>query len=129
MFRISVSRRQCDKSEEEEIPSESCYIRNKNGTLTECVESDVLALPVAHVLCNAPPIEFDAVNCVTLGACFLKLRYSLQNISLLFVDNTAGRAGTILYGGQLDSCRIESDGDFQTAFGIRIVEMKHNLCR
>ena len=40
------------------------------------------------------------------GECFIELTSHLSDIQLNFVNNSAGNAGTIFYGGRLDKCRL-----------------------
>ena len=43
--------------------------------------------------------------------CFAELgNYSSSEVHLSFINNTAGRAGTVLYGGQLDKCKLYKYG-------------------
>ena len=50
------------------------------------------------------------------GECFIELS-STSNIQLNFVHNTAGSAGTVLYGGRLDSCRLYIGGGIRSNCG------------
>ena len=48
--------------------------------------------------------------------CLIKLS-SETNIHLNFHNNTAGDAGTVLYGGALDSCKLYTGGGVRDSCG------------
>ena len=48
--------------------------------------------------------------------CFIELS-SKTNINLNFYENTAGDAGTVLYGGALDSCKLYTGGGVRDSCG------------
>ena len=45
---------------------------------------------------------------------------STTNISLTFLNNFAGRSGTVMFGGSLDNCRLYLGGGFQDSCGNKI---------
>ena len=51
--------------------------------------------------------------------CFIELE-SMSNIQLSFLNNTASSAGTVLYGGNLDNCRLYTGGGVNDSCGNRI---------
>ena len=51
--------------------------------------------------------------------CFIELE-STTNIQLRFLNNTASSAGTVLYGGNLDNCRLHTGGGASDSCGNRI---------
>ena len=64
--------------------------------------------------------------CKKQDDCFIELdvdfpfNLSTSNISLMFLDNSAGKSGTVFYGGSLDNCRLYLGGGFQDDCGNRI---------
>ena len=97
----SVSRNQCDKSGQEPLQT---FLNT-----AECFD----------------PIEETSIYCTLVqNICFFTYTPSMLNISLIFVDNTAGKAGTVLYGGQLDDCTMEFPGESETPFGNRIITLR-----
>jgi hypothetical protein len=51
--------------------------------------------------------------------CFIELS-SMSDIQLNFIHNTAGSAGTVIYGGNLDRCRLYTGGGVRNSCGNRI---------
>ena len=37
--------------------------------------------------------------------------YSIENASLIFINNSAGKEGTVLYGGELSKCLLYCSGN------------------
>ena len=58
-------------------------------------------------------------NFIDRGSCFIELD-STSNIQISFINNTATSAGTILYGGDLDRCKLYVGGGFSDSCGNRI---------
>ena len=58
--------------------------------------------------------------------CFIEIdadypfNVSTTNISLTFLNNFAGRSGTVIFGGSLDNCRLYLGGGFQDSCGNKI---------
>ena len=46
----------------------------------------------------------DSSQCSDEDECFIELKSHTSNIQLNFINNSAGSAGTVLYGGRLDKC-------------------------
>ncbi len=51
--------------------------------------------------------------------CFIELS-SMSDIQFNFIHNTAGSAGTVIYGGSLDRCRLYTGGGVRNSCGNRI---------
>ena len=52
--------------------------------------------------------------------CFIELINSSRDVQLDFINNTAGKAGTVLYGGNIDKCKIYIGGGVLSSCGVRI---------
>ena len=69
--------------------------------------------------------SFSAIQCKeyipinSRGSCFIEL-HSTSNTQLFFINNTATSAGTSLYGGDLDRCRLYVGGGVSDSCGNRI---------
>ena len=50
--------------------------------------------------------------------CFIEIE-SISNVDLSFINNTANSAGTVLYGGNLDHCRLYTGGGITDICGNR----------
>ena len=76
-------------------------------------------------LCFKPNTTMMEV-CKRLDDCFIELDadfpfdYSSSNISLMFLDNYAGKSGAAFYGGSFDNCRLYLGGGFQDDCGNKI---------
>ena len=51
--------------------------------------------------------------------CFIELRSTNHDPQLIFVNNTADTAGSVVYGGELDSCRLYVGGGVVDDCGVR----------
>ena len=61
-------------------------------------------------------VQCETLEYLHIPVCFLELS-SKTYINLYFNGNTAGNAGTILYGGALDSCKIYTGGGVRDSCG------------
>ena len=60
-------------------------------------------------------------SCRKLSSCLLEFDFDTNNVyPLKFVNNTAGRAGSLLYGGLLDDCKLYLGGATEDNCGNRI---------
>jgi predicted outer membrane repeat protein len=65
-------------------------------------------------------------TCKRQDDCFIELdadfpfNHSTTNISLIFLDNYAGKSGAVMFGGSLDNCRLYLGGGFQDSCGNKI---------
>ncbi len=65
-------------------------------------------------------------TCKRQDDCFIELdadfpfNHSTTNISLIFLDNYAGKSGAVIFGGSLDNCRLYLGGGFQDNCGNKI---------
>ena len=65
--------------------------------------------------------ELTIYPCRRLSSCFLEFELNTNNgYLLMFLNNTAGRAGSLLYGGQLDECKLYLGGATKDNCGNRI---------
>ena len=76
-------------------------------------------------LCFKPNTTMMEV-CKQLDDCFIELDadfpfdHSTSNISMTFLENYAGKTGTVIFGGSLDNCRLYLGGGFQDDCGNKI---------
>ena len=67
------------------------------------------------------PTKLHIFPCSRLSSCFLEFELNFNDShTLTFVNNTARRAGSILYGGQLDDCKLYLGGAIEDSCGNRI---------
>ena len=82
--------------------------------------------------CNAPTMLYCVQNCTLrkcrqLSECFLELNADIpfdafaSNITVTFVDNMAGKSGSVIYGGNLDNCRLYLGIGSQNSCGKHII--------
>ena len=111
---------------------ESQYVNFTNNRAGSNGGAIFFADPISVAECNKTDSIFivrfcyDSANltifpCRRLSNCFLELELDTNNLHLItFVNNTAGRAGSVLYGGQLDDCKMYLGGATKDDCGNRI---------
>ena len=73
--------------------------------------------------------HFSASSChcsASYDECFIAFETSLMNISLIFVNNNASKAGSVLYGGALGSCDLIYGKKCATTFTKCKVKVDHD---
>ena len=110
--------------------------------------------PISTIICNKSDTRFITEHCFdsttkilerckTSRQCPFELESlvpfnaSLTNIMLTFMNNTAGRTGSILHGGYLDDCRVYLGGGHRNDCGNRVsgyyndepIEILQNISR
>ena len=64
--------------------------------------------------------------CRRLSDCFLELNTNIpfnastSNINLSFINNFAGKSGSVIFGGSLDNCRLYLGGGFKDSCGNKL---------
>ena len=66
-------------------------------SITQCIEYKVEQCLSEQSQCSVFSDE---------GECLIELKSHISDIQLNFINNSAGSAGTIFYGGRLDECRL-----------------------
>ena len=78
------------------------------------------------------PTEIILVPCKKLTSCFLELKVdthvsSNDSLVLKFIENSAGEAGSVLYGGQLDYCKLFIESGNEIRYDDSPIECFRNI--